>query len=276
MPPGDMADNAADQQFDNTVLGTVATPVVLFIWVFFAYALIYFRRKDAADDEDGPPIKGHVGSRPAGSASPRSSCCRCSSSARTSWSVPRVPVPGPGPARSGRRPGTRARRRTQQDLPGPGHRPAVALDVPLPAVLRGRDHPARDPGGRRGAVQHHLARRHPLVLGVRARRQGRRRPRRQQHRLRHREAHRRHQHPLRRALRPAARRDVSTGKVVSTADFRLVDRRPAEPARRGPARCCRRTPRSTSRRSTAGCTTRARTRCPRTRPCQSVSPTPVS
>ena len=39
MPPGDMANNAADQQFDNTVLSTVATPVVLFIWVFFAYAL---------------------------------------------------------------------------------------------------------------------------------------------------------------------------------------------------------------------------------------------
>jgi cytochrome c oxidase subunit 2 len=60
MPPGDMANNAADQQFDNAVLGTVATPVILFIWVFFAYALINFRRKPG-DDEDGPPIKGHVG-----------------------------------------------------------------------------------------------------------------------------------------------------------------------------------------------------------------------
>jgi cytochrome c oxidase subunit 2 len=61
MPPGDMANNAADQQFDNTVLSTVATPVVLFIWVFFAYALLFFRRKDASDEEDGPPIKGHMG-----------------------------------------------------------------------------------------------------------------------------------------------------------------------------------------------------------------------
>ena len=61
MPPGDMANNAKDQQFDNTVLSTVATPVVLFIWVYLAYALIYFRRKDASDEEDGPPIKGHMG-----------------------------------------------------------------------------------------------------------------------------------------------------------------------------------------------------------------------
>jgi len=61
MPPGDMANNAKDQQFDNTVLSTVATPVVLFIWVYLGYALIFFRRKDASDEEDGPPIKGHLG-----------------------------------------------------------------------------------------------------------------------------------------------------------------------------------------------------------------------
>jgi cytochrome c oxidase subunit II len=60
MPPGDMANNAADQQFDNAVLGTVATPIVLFIWVYFAYALIFFRRADINDEEDGPPIRGHV------------------------------------------------------------------------------------------------------------------------------------------------------------------------------------------------------------------------
>jgi len=61
MPPGDAANNAADQQFANTVLSAVATPVVLFVWVFLAYALIFFRRKDASDEEDGPPIKGHLG-----------------------------------------------------------------------------------------------------------------------------------------------------------------------------------------------------------------------
>jgi cytochrome c oxidase subunit II len=61
MPPGDLANNAADQQLDNAVLATVATPVVLFVWVFIAYSLIFFRRKSESDDEDGPPIKGHVG-----------------------------------------------------------------------------------------------------------------------------------------------------------------------------------------------------------------------
>jgi cytochrome c oxidase subunit 2 len=61
MPPGDMSDNAKNQQFANALLSTVATPVVLFIWVYMGYAVLFFRRKDASDEEDGPPIKGHMG-----------------------------------------------------------------------------------------------------------------------------------------------------------------------------------------------------------------------
>ena len=59
MPPGTMSDNARSQQFDNRVLAAVATPVVLFIWTYLAYALVCFRGRGSR--EDGPPIKGHRG-----------------------------------------------------------------------------------------------------------------------------------------------------------------------------------------------------------------------
>ncbi len=59
MPPGTMSDTARSQQFDNRVLGTVATPVVLFIWTYLAYALVCFRSRGSRDD--GPPLKGHRG-----------------------------------------------------------------------------------------------------------------------------------------------------------------------------------------------------------------------
>lgn len=61
LPPGGMSDDAASQRFDNTVLAAVATPVVLFVWTYFAYALVNFR--DRTKDEiptDGPPIKGSL------------------------------------------------------------------------------------------------------------------------------------------------------------------------------------------------------------------------
>ena len=41
------------------MLATVATPVVLFIWTYLAYALVCFRGRGSR--EDGPPIKGHRG-----------------------------------------------------------------------------------------------------------------------------------------------------------------------------------------------------------------------
>jgi cytochrome c oxidase subunit 2 len=53
LPPGAMSSSAANQQFDNRVLGTVATPVILGVWIYFGYALIFWRRKDG-DREDGP------------------------------------------------------------------------------------------------------------------------------------------------------------------------------------------------------------------------------
>ena len=59
LPPGRMSDQAQGQQFDIAVMAVLAAPVLLFVWVYFAYALIVWRRR-AGDDEDGVPILGHT------------------------------------------------------------------------------------------------------------------------------------------------------------------------------------------------------------------------
>ncbi len=59
LPPGDMSSSAANQQFDFTVLATIATPVVLGVLIYIGYALTFWRAKDG-DDTDGPPIHGNT------------------------------------------------------------------------------------------------------------------------------------------------------------------------------------------------------------------------
>jgi cytochrome c oxidase subunit II len=59
LPPGRMTDQAQGQQFDIAVMAVLAAPVLLFVWVYFAYALIVWRRREG-DDEDGPPIHGNT------------------------------------------------------------------------------------------------------------------------------------------------------------------------------------------------------------------------
>jgi cytochrome c oxidase subunit II len=59
MPPGDMSSSAANQQFDFTVLATIATPVLLGVLIYIGYALTFWRAKDG-DDTDGPPIHGNT------------------------------------------------------------------------------------------------------------------------------------------------------------------------------------------------------------------------
>jgi cytochrome c oxidase subunit 2 len=59
MPPGAMSTSAANQQFDNAVLGTIATPVILGVLLYFGYALTFWRAKDG-DETDGPPIHGNT------------------------------------------------------------------------------------------------------------------------------------------------------------------------------------------------------------------------
>lgn len=60
LPPGDMTSSARHQQFDIAVLGVAAAPVVLFVWIYFGYALINWRHRKG-DDGDGPPLFGHTG-----------------------------------------------------------------------------------------------------------------------------------------------------------------------------------------------------------------------
>jgi cytochrome c oxidase subunit II len=58
LPPGRMSDAAAGQQFDIAVLSLAAAPVILFIWIYAAYALVVWRHREG-DDEDGPAIHGN-------------------------------------------------------------------------------------------------------------------------------------------------------------------------------------------------------------------------
>ena len=55
-----MSDTAHSQQWTMTVLATLAAPVMAFVLVFAAYALIVWRHREG-DEDDGPPIHGHTG-----------------------------------------------------------------------------------------------------------------------------------------------------------------------------------------------------------------------
>lgn len=62
LPPGTDSDQAVNQQFDNKVLATIATPVFLFIWVYFGYVIVNWRVKSntpVAELVDGPALRGH-------------------------------------------------------------------------------------------------------------------------------------------------------------------------------------------------------------------------
>jgi cytochrome c oxidase subunit II len=59
MPPGRMSVEAQGQQFDIAVMAVLCAPVLLFIWVYWAYALIVWRHREG-DSEDGPPLHGNT------------------------------------------------------------------------------------------------------------------------------------------------------------------------------------------------------------------------
>ncbi len=59
MPPGAMSSAAASQQFAINVLVVMAAPVMLFVLIYFIYALVVWRHREG-DDEDGPPIHGNT------------------------------------------------------------------------------------------------------------------------------------------------------------------------------------------------------------------------
>jgi cytochrome c oxidase subunit II len=59
MPPGQMSNSAASQQFDIKVMSVLAAPVMAFVLIAGAYSLIVWRHREG-DDEDGPAIFGNV------------------------------------------------------------------------------------------------------------------------------------------------------------------------------------------------------------------------
>ena len=59
LPPGAMASAAANQQSDFTLMAVLAAPVMLFVLVYFGYALAVWRQPPG-DETDGPPLHGNI------------------------------------------------------------------------------------------------------------------------------------------------------------------------------------------------------------------------
>lgn len=60
LPPGAASDAAHGQQQDNTVMTAIVTPIILFLVIYFAYALTAFRHRGEGEATDGPNIRGDV------------------------------------------------------------------------------------------------------------------------------------------------------------------------------------------------------------------------
>jgi cytochrome c oxidase subunit 2 len=59
LPPGGMSSAAANQQYDIKVMAVMAAPVMLFVLIYFGYALAVWRQREG-DEEDGPPLHGNT------------------------------------------------------------------------------------------------------------------------------------------------------------------------------------------------------------------------
>jgi len=59
LPPGHASEQASGHVTDNTVLLGMATPVLLLVVIYLAYAIVYFRQPRGAALE-GPPIRGNT------------------------------------------------------------------------------------------------------------------------------------------------------------------------------------------------------------------------
>ena len=59
MPPGRASQQAASQATDFTVLGTMATPVIIGVLLYFGWALAFWRQKPG-DETDAAPLHGNT------------------------------------------------------------------------------------------------------------------------------------------------------------------------------------------------------------------------
>jgi cytochrome c oxidase subunit II len=57
LPPGAASNTARSQQVDITVLGTIATPVIIGVLLYFGWAMAFWRQKPG-DETDAEPIQG--------------------------------------------------------------------------------------------------------------------------------------------------------------------------------------------------------------------------
>jgi cytochrome c oxidase subunit II len=57
LPPGAQSNTARSQQVDITVLGTIATPVIIGVLLYFGWAMAFWRQKPG-DETDAEPIQG--------------------------------------------------------------------------------------------------------------------------------------------------------------------------------------------------------------------------
>ena len=181
----------------------LSTPVALAVLVYFGYALIAFRERDLSSTAEGPA-----------DPRPRRHPDRLGRHHRRHRAVPgRLGELPHARRRRRRRAGAQPDRHAEQPglgaaVAGPGDRPAVGVHVSLPGLRRRRDAAPRAAGQPPDRVPRHLAGRHPLLLGLPARRQGRRQPRRGQRRLRGDAQADELRHPLRGAVRGLARLHV--------------------------------------------------------------------
>jgi cytochrome c oxidase subunit II len=59
LPPGTQSSSASSQQFDFRVLGTIATPVIVGVLLYFGWALAFWRQQPG-DETDAAPIHGNA------------------------------------------------------------------------------------------------------------------------------------------------------------------------------------------------------------------------
>ena len=135
---------SGDQHTVNVVLLTLSIPIIALIWVYFGYAISFFRQR-GPEIVDGPPL----------TADPR---------IQITWLVvTSIMVLGLAAygtigllqrlARRRRRPGAEPAVHAACRIgpaTGPGDRPAVAVDVPVSRLRRSGDGDAGDPGQPRG------------------------------------------------------------------------------------------------------------------------------
>ena len=138
LPPGKGSTQAAGQVTDNTVLTAVMTPLICLILVYFAYALIVFRRRGSAIEE-GAAIRGNARAQTLWIAA--TSAVVLFLAGYGTWALlQNGSGGGQGP--------TPIAVPTRPEAARAGDRPAVGVHVPLSDLRRPRDVAAHASGGR--------------------------------------------------------------------------------------------------------------------------------